>query len=194
MQIWKRARQDTWEWVKRHVGITIIVSGLGLPAGFFVLESERAKDELHILLVYTITPISILIVLVFLYNLWLAPYREVWDRLDLIEEHRDAPVQAERVVNTTPANLDDWRHVQELKVYQIAELSGGISPPRTSEGSTARARAICTELVAALRARKIKGHWAPKFANNVTRIKRKELPRYFKGRDDYPDFLRDPDS
>ena len=125
MQIWKRARQDTWEWVKRHVGITIIVSGLGLPAGFFVLESERAKDELHILLVYTITPISILIVLVFLYNLWLAPYREVWDRLDLIEEHRDAPVQAERVVNTTPANLDDWRHVQELKVYQIAELSGG---------------------------------------------------------------------
>lgn len=93
MQIWKRARQDTWERVKRHVGITIIVSGLGLPAGFFILESERAMDELHIFLVY-----------------------------------------------------------------------------------------------------KIKGHWTSTFANNVTRIKRKELQRYFKGRDDYPVFLRDPGS
>ena len=163
---------------------------LGHAIGFAVLGYEEAMDELRILAVYVLTPIGALAGLGFLWNLWLAPFKLLDEKIDDIQVSATAESKkVQKVPNVTPAKPADWRHAVELALYQVAELSGGISPHLTSEGSNDRARATYSELKASLRSGKLKGHGEN--VNMYTRIRRDNLQKYFEGRNDCPEFLKD---
>ena len=192
MRLLQRAIKDsrssfraTW----RNAFHKLIEVVVGAAIGFVILGPEKAMNDLLILALYPLGTISLLGVLGFIWNLWLAPFRIINDRLDTIEESKQPTEASQKVANISPANPDRWRHVTELKLYQVAELSGGVSPDLPSGGSNDTARAVFSELQSALRSGTLRGH--DKYANKYTRIKRKELRSYFAGRDDYPEFLKD---
>ena len=92
---------------------------------------------------------------------------------------------------TELADLNRWKHVQRLKLYQVAELCGGVSPRESTTGSNDTARAVYSELYAALTAGDLKGSDPPHRVSSWTYIERKNLQKYFTGRDDSPEFLKD---
>ena len=127
--------------------------------------------------------------IVFLWNLWLAPYKLMGDKLDKVASsvHSLGPVAK---VPEAP-DLERWKRVAFLKLYQVAELCGGISPGVGSsvERSNDASRAIYSELEAALRSGDLKG--GDEWANAYTPIKHKDLQKYFSGREDCPEFLKE---
>ncbi len=148
------------------------------------------KDEAVILILFTIAPFVAAAIVVFLWNLWLAPYKLMGDKLDEIASH----IHSLGTVAKAPEapDLERWKYVTSLKLYQVAELCAGVSPSefpivRSNDAS----RAIYSELEAALRSDDLKGSDGPKWANEYTRIKRKDLQKYFSGRDDCPEFLKE---
>ena len=148
-------------------------------------------DELRIVTLFTIAPLIIVMAAMFLWNLWLAPYRLLDEKLDRIEKSSSQPGETTLEIKYDRADPAKWKHVQELKLFQAAELCGGVSPHGASEGSNDRARAAYSELLAALRAGTLKGSDEPEWANFHTRIKRKDLQKYLGKRGDYPEFLKD---
>ena len=185
----RRAFNDTLAFfgVKRRtacLGVILLAVGNGL--GFLFLGRDQAMQEVSLMLLYTVAPVGAFAILVFLWNLWIAPYRIMDEKLDLIAEHRQ-PGQAS-IGRAVPAS---WKHVKKLELYQVAEISGGISPHALSKGSNDRARAVYSELLAALQGGELKGSDVPEYANSHTRIERSDLQRYFAGRKDCPEFLKD---
>ena len=194
MRVFRRALGDSRSLIasdwKRCV-FWFFLLPVGFLLGFLFLEEEEVKSEAVILILFTIAPFGAAAIVVFLWNLWLAPYKIIHDKLDRIEKFGSQPGEATLGLNTTPANPSIWKHAQELKLFQIAELSGGLSPHGPSEGSNDIARAVYSELFAALEAGTLKGSSIPGFPTLYTRVKRKDLQKYFSGRDDCPEFLKE---
>ena len=125
--------------------------------GFLVLEDEKVKDEAVILILFTIVPFVAAVILVFLWNLWLAPYKLMGDKFDEVASHIHS---LGTVVKAPEApDLERWKRVTDLKLYQVAELCGGISPGVVAavERSNDASRAIYSELEAALLSDDLKG-------------------------------------
>ena len=138
MRVLRRAWGDTWKlfsgnW-KRKFLWGLIVS-LGFSLAFFVLEKEKLMDEFKILALFTVVPFGVVFLGVFLWNLWLAPYRIVNEKLDSMKANLGRP---KHIVgwNPLPTNPDQWKHAEELELYQVAEVSGGRTPAAVSYGST----------------------------------------------------------
>ena len=194
MRVFSRAWGDTWSLITSHWKRSVFgvfLFPLGLLLGFLFLEEEEVKDEAVILILFTIGPFVAAAIVVFLWNLWLAPYKLMGDKLDEVASN----VHSLGTVVKAPEAPDweRWKRVPALKLYQVAELCGGISPGVGSAvaRSNDASRAIYSELEEALRSDDLKGSHEPKWANEHTRIKRKDLQEYFSGRDDYPAFLKE---
>ena len=192
MRVLRRSAGDTLAvfgrgWKSILFALLLLIVGNGL--GFLCLGYEKAMDELRILALYTFGPIGILVSIVFLWNMWLAPYRLMEDKLDEVASNVHSPGAVAKVPEAP--DLGRWKRVTVLKLYQVAELCGGISPGVVAaiERSNDASRAIYSELEAALISDDLKG--SDEWANEYTRIKRKDLQNYFSGRDDFPEFLKD---
>ena len=190
MRVFRRALRDTWKffgYTIRRVFTSATVFVIGAALGVRYLGLEKAMEEAHISVLYFFSPFIAIAFVVFLWNLWLAPYRLMDERIDELANRKgETPSR----VNTTPADPSRWKPVQELELYKVAELCGGLSPLRVIEGSNDVAKAVYTELIAALRSGELKGSNEPEYAYEGTLIKRKDLQEYFKGRDDFPGFLK----
>ena len=191
MRVFRRALGDTRslissDWKRCVFWVSLLPFGLLL--GYIFLEEEEVKSEAVILILFTIAPFGIAAIVVFLWNLWLAPHKLMGDKLDEVVSH----IHSLGTVTKVPEapDLELWKRVTSLQLYQVAALCGGVS---TNEVSIVRSNdassAIYSELEAALRSGDLKGndHWA----NSNTRIKRKDLQKYFSGRDDFPEFLKE---
>ena len=116
-----------------------------------------------------------------------------WWKPHIVPQKRDQDVPQTSANDKTLelADLNRWKHVQRLKLYQVAELCGGVSPRESTTGSNDTARAVYSELYAALTAGDLKGSDPPHRVSSWTYIERKNLQKYFTGRDDSPEFLKD---
>ena len=192
MRVFHRSTSDTLAvfgrgWKK--IFITFLLLIVGIVLGFLFLGYERAMDELRILALYTFGPIGMVVSVVFLWNLWLAPFRLMEDKFD---EFATNVHSLDTVVKAPEApDLERWKRVSSLKLYQVAELCGGISPGvgPSVERSNDASRAIYSELQAAHTSGDLKV--GDEWAHEYTPIKRKDLQEYFLGRDDCPEFLKD---
>ena len=192
MRVFRRSASDTLAvfgrgWKSILFALLMLIVGNGL--GFLCLGYEKAMDELRILALYTFGPIGIIVSIVFLWNLWLAPYRLMEDKFD---EFASNVHSLGTVVKAPEApDFERWKRVSSLQLYQVAELCGGISPGVVSsvERSNDASRAIYSELQAALISGDLKG--GDEWVHEYTPIKHKDLQKYFAGRDDCPEFLKD---
>ena len=161
----------------------------GLLLGYIFLEEEEVKSEAVIMILFTLAPFGVVAIVVFLWNLWLAPHKLMGDKLDEVASHIHSLGTVAKVPEAP--DLELWKRVTSLKLYQVAALCGGISPGVVSsvERSNDASRAIYSELQAALRSGDLKG--SDDWAQDSTRIKRKDLQKYFSGRDDLPELFKE---
>ena len=194
MRVLRKAFKDTWlvfgkNWKSAVFPFAVIT--IGCVLGFLFLGTKEAMDEIRILALYTFGPIGMVFAIVFLWELWLAPYKLIDEKLVEISDKRHFP----KVVGeaSESPHVKQWKRVSSLHLYQVAELCGGISPDNTiTQGSNDRARAAYTELEAALRSRELKGDFdRPSDVSEYTRISRKELQGYFAKHQGCPEFLKD---
>ena len=178
--------------------LSVALFGLGLVLGFIFLDKREAEDATIILSLFSIVPFAISWIVVFAWNLWLAPFKQLDEKIDRINEERSGAVANTKTLSIEKPDFDRWKRVSVLKVYQVAELCGGVSPgSKPPVGSNDISRAVWSELGAALRSGKLHGlnlEGIPlkgKYASASTGITRADLKRYFDGRDDYPEFLKD---
>ena len=153
MRVFRRAWGDTWSLITSHWKRCLFwfsLLPLGFLLGFLFLEEEEVKSEAVILILFTIAPFGAAAIVVFLWNLWLAPYKLMVDKFD---EFASNVHSLGTVVKTPEApDLERWKRVSSLKLYQVAELYGGISPGLVPsfESSNDASRAIYSELQASL--------------------------------------------
>ena len=176
---------------KRKVLVALFVIVIGSVLGVYTLGYREAMSELNIFALYVFAPLGILTSIVFLWSLWLAPYRIIDEKLDRIERSSGQLGAPSLGFNTGLTDPARWKHTRSLKLYQVAEISGGISPHGPSEGSNDLARAVYSELFAALQAGELKGSHGSDSIHLHTRIKREDLQKYFSRRKDCPEFLKD---
>ena len=91
MRVFHRAISDTLAVFGRGwktIFITFLLLIFGSVLGFQFLGYERAMDELRILALYTFGPIGMVVPVVFLWNLWLAPYRLLKKRVEEIDSDK----------------------------------------------------------------------------------------------------------
>ena len=192
MRVLRRAWGNTWSLIASHSKWKKCVFGgflllLGFLLAFLFLEEEKVKDEAVILILFAIVPFGVTVIVLFLWNLWLAPF-------ELMEDKFVSNVHSLGTVVKAPEapDLEQWKSVSSLNLYQVAELGGGISPrvnAGTGERSNDASRAIYSRLQAALISGDLKGN--DEWANAYTRINREDLQKYFAGRDDCPEFLKE---
>ena len=153
----------------KNIILAFLLLIVGIVLGFLFLGYERAMDELRILALYTFGPIGMVVSVVFLWNLWLAPYRLMEDKFDEFASNVHSLGTVAKVPEAP--DLERWKRVTSLKLYQVAELCGGVSP---SEFSIVRSNdassALYSELEAALRSGDLKGddEWATSIHSNQT--------------------------
>ena len=191
MRVFRRTLGDTWsffssDWRRCVYGVPF--SAVGLLLAFLFLKEEEVKNEAVIMILFTLAPLGVFAIVVFLWNLWLAPHKLMGDKLDKVASHIHSLSTVAKVPEAP--DVERWKRVTSLKLYQVAELCGGISPGviYSGERSNDASRAIYSELEAACHSGvlKVGNGWA----NAYTPIKREELQKYFSGRDDCPEFLK----
>ena len=190
--MFRRALGDTRSLILRdwQSCVYLVVSLLvGFLLGSLFLDEEEVKNEAVIMILFTLAPFGVVAIVVFLWNLWLAPHKLMGDKLDEVASHIHSLGTVAKVPEAP--DVERWKIVTSLKLYQVAELCGGISPGVVDLGerSNDASRAIYSELEAALRSGDLKG--GDNWANAYTRIKREDLQKYFSGRDDCPEFLKE---
>ena len=164
---------------------------VGCALGFLFLGEKEAMDEIRILALYTFSPFGMIVAIVFLWELWLAPYKLIDEKLVEISDKTSPPELVGKAIESP--DIGRWKRVSVLRLYQVAELCGGVSPGHDyTEGSNDRARAAYTELEAALKSGQLKGSTPrPSDVSGWTRICRKELQTYFEKHQGCPEFLKD---
>ena len=118
-----------------------------------------------LILAYTAAPTIGFIVLLFLWNLWLAPYRLMREHLEAILEAiengkniREGQA-APDVKQATPskANISDWTNVELLSLNDAACLWVGLEPH--SPIATPNGRAVFSQLKGAIKAGSLQCNW-----------------------------------
>ena len=89
MDVLRRAARDTWSvfaatW--KSIGITLLLPLIGSVSGFYFLGYEDAIAELRMLAMYMFGPLAVVATIVFLWNLWLTPYRMTFEKLEEIKK------------------------------------------------------------------------------------------------------------
>ena len=155
MRVLRKAVKDTrlvfwknWNWKNAVFPLALIVIGWGL--GFWFLGEKEAMAEIRVLALYTFGPLVMIVTTVFLWELWLAPYKLIDEKLVEISGKLHLPEVVGKAIESP--DFEQWKRVSNMRLYQVAELCGGVSPGNTiTQGSNDRARATYMELEAALR-------------------------------------------
>lgn len=175
----------------RKLSVPLVLAVVGAGVGFLAQDDAKSISGLGEILLYGLAFCAPVLVLVFLWNLWLAPYRLILER---VKTSTGPSVDSE---NSTPkpdlegADPLAWRSVPEFQIWQVADLCGGISPESSGGKKNDAARAMLAQLLGDLTIGRLipiadrhsdKGRFA--------RIPRTELRRYFAELGEIPDFLR----
>ena len=125
MRIFYRATSDTLAvfgrgWKTIFLAFVLLIFGSFL--GFRFLGHERAMDELRILALYTFGPIGMVVPVVFLWNLWLAPYRLLKKRVEEIASDKGIAKPPEK------ADPKHWQTVELFELSAAACLWVGVEP------------------------------------------------------------------
>ena len=179
-EIFRKAWHETKPFLRMgwKLYVTMCLSLIAVPLGFWAQCDFKSMTRLGIGFLYGLGSLFAVVGLVFLWNLWLAPYR-------LIDE-RGKPGPAPE-----SADPSAWRNVPELKIWEAADICAGISPTDSAKRMNDRSRALLAQLIGAVEDGTLHpvvhdGAWGVKHY----RVKREELKRYFTELGEVPEFLR----
>ncbi len=115
--------------VRCHVRTTIAAGGTSLIGAvtYGTIKGWGVVwDELLVSAAYTLGPAAVVILLVVLWNLWLAPMRVVLDRVDALSDRvSQLEPSAPRPV---PPDYALWRNLESAAIVEIAGLCAGQHP------------------------------------------------------------------
>ena len=196
-EIFSKAWQDTEPFLKLGWKLSVLVcpSAVSVPLGFLAQRDNESMTGLGVIVVYGLGSFVVAMVLLLLWNLWLAPHRLIEERmLEWIRKSTrpSIPVQ-DSALEAVPETADPaaWKHVPEFQIWEVADICGGISPTDPDERENDASRAMFTQLTRAVKAgilRPIDDPWV--HSVRFRRVKREELKRYFTDLGDVPEFLR----
>lgn len=184
----KRALADTWNFV--HLGqhllvpLFLVLAGGGLD--LYVRGIEAVKSEWQVFLVYTLAPLGAFSVLLFLWNLWLAPFRLLLEG-NALSGTVAAPAPTPKVA--------DWQagsKVPKYKVWQAAQLWVNREP--TTDTIADYASPIYNRLIADLESYKLPSVDKYNLGDDQTigphtEIHRNDLIKYAEAANEKPKFL-----
>ena len=169
------------------IGVLILI--VGPLFGYFVQGKREVIKELETILIYTLCPMGAVAVLVFLWNLWLAPFKSLESTISDLKHPGSSTTTG--VPTLERADLRRWKQVSAFEVWKVADLCAGLSPVAPTVRKTDAARAAFEQLSQAVECREIivgiVEEGKPPGHKIVTRS---ELKRYFDKLGEVPEFLR----
>ena len=146
-------------------------------------------DELKILFLWGFGPLGIVVSGVFLWNLWLAPFKSLEKKISDLEHPGSSTEAGEPTLEQ--ADLRKWKPVLALQVWQTADLCAGLSPKNSGSRKTDAARAAYEQLSQAVKHGEIKVDRSEEDKHISFKIvERSELKRYFQDLGKVPEFLQ----
>lgn len=137
------ACKSTWEafgTTREKVSIGILTILIGIVLGFIFLGSQEAMKELHILILYVLGPLGGIVFLIFLWTLWLAPFKSLEGSMREISkanvESLKTVIQSLEHEAKTETNKNQKKEAEELpgartwkfKTFEIACLLADAEP------------------------------------------------------------------
>lgn len=147
-------------------------------------------DELKILFLWGFGPLGMVVSGVFLWNLWLAPFKSLEKKISDLEHPGSSTEAGEPTLEQ--ADLRNWKDVLAFQVWQAADLCAGLSPTKYDGlRKTDAARAAYAQLSQAVKYGEINVDRSEEGKNIIwTIVKRSELKRYFEHLGKVPEFLQ----
>ena len=146
-------------------------------------------DELKILFLWGFGPLGIVVSSVFLWNLWLAPFKSLEKKISDLEHPGSSTEAGEPTLEQ--ADLRKWKHVLAFQVWQLADLCAGLSPKNQGSRQTDAARAAYEQLSQAVKYGAIEVDSSEEDKHiSFQIVKRSELKRYFQNLGKVPEFLQ----
>ena len=126
MEVIRRAYRDTLAFFGLSFGrggITVLMYGTTFSLLYWWLGKDKAMEELSII-VFGLASGLIVFTLIFLWNLWLAPYRITSDKFDdALSALRETPSPWRKV-----ADFRSYDGYVDFELYEVACLWVGIEP------------------------------------------------------------------
>ena len=126
VSVFKRAWRDTLAAFSLSLG-TVVRSLLGAMAFFLLLfwgrGEERALDEITDYFLYLVAIAGGAFLPTFLWNLWLAPYRIMQERLDAVDNSKLPDFAGMQEID-----ISDYKHHKNILLYEAACLWVDIKP------------------------------------------------------------------
>ena len=171
---------------------------LGGGFGVGVLGVEKAMEELKTIAIWGLAPIAVMVAIVFFWNLLLAPFVLLGDRIESVIKDFQKPQTPSVASQKSEEPLEKaipshWKHVQEFQAWSLAYLCAGFSPIAPDGYQNDKIRAKWAQIMGAINRGQLKTK-AVQGAIPITKnrwIERKELLRYFKELGEMPNFLKE---
>ena len=176
---------------KRALSLGVIYIVLGTAICLLAKGMDEALNEIEKILMYGMGPIAVVSFVVFLWNLWLAPFQLLSGRIESAIAKSSDNKSGSDQNSVDRADPKNWSNVQVLQLWQAADLCAGDSPKAAGSRRTDGARAMYQQLVGAVGNEQLKT-LPGRGAMLYRRVEREELQRYFASIGSTPKFLRDP--
>lgn len=183
--------------------ILIICDGVfGFAAMYWVVGKQEAMQELAVFIVAFLVGGGVIFIAVFLWNLWLAPFQEMEERLEDALQDREER-RGETGVRDMPRlkaeEVSAWQKVELFKLGEAACIWADVSPHDPIENEDAKAK--FSELSGAITLNQLQyrdhrtlmfgglakfSEYKPAYDTQVTAI---ALRRYADSKNDVPQFL-----
>ncbi len=172
---------------------------LGAVFGWWIMGVEEVMEELKTIAIWGLAPICALATIMFLWNLLLAPFELLGDRIESAikdSKKNETPPMAlqkteEPLEKAVPSR---WKHVHAFQAWEVAYLCAGFSPIAPDGYQNDAIRARWAQIMEAISSGELKPKATPPGTLTVIRnrrIERKELQRYFKEQGEVPEFLKE---
>ena len=198
----KRASQDTgvaFDWSWSAIIRSIVVPLAFVIFVFFVRGKDAAMLEAIDILLFTFAFLGVSIVPIFLWNLWLAPYKILEEQIELLGEQLYSAREAKP---SEKADVWDYTKHTNFLLYEAACLWAGLEPHRPIVDKKARAK--LSQLKSAIRCGDLLCVWGNTWSklidalngsdvrspSDTQRVSVVELRRYAEKKYDVPDFLQ----
>ena len=90
-----------WPSNKKTFWSFVVSLAIGIPLHVRLEGFEAVMGEGLILLIYGVAPLGGFVILLFVWNLWLAPYRLMGERVDAIQQGSDVRVEPRVLARTS---------------------------------------------------------------------------------------------
>ena len=163
----------------QHLFIPVLFMAAGGGIDLYVRGAAQVMNEWTIFIIYTLVPLGGFAFLLFLWNLWLAPYRL------LSEASPSAEIEKE-------ANWKEWAKVPKFTAWQAARLWVNLEPDFNTDSGPSYP--VFRRLKYDATSGKVKAiprliHGQPLEVDRHTEFDRDELVRYAKENGEKPKFL-----